>query len=169
MAGAAPEVYAIGLRNPYRFSFDRVDRRRPDRRRRAGGARGDRLDLFRRGTGANFGWACREGKIAVHRAGDALSVLRSRARCEPLFDYVHPGGVAVTGGFVVRDPALTGLVGRYLYADYFAGDIRSLALNFADAGRHEHGSHVPNLSSFGEDANGGLYAVEPRPATRSIT
>ena len=57
---------------------------------------------------------------------------------EPLFDYGTTGSDAVTGGFVVRDPSLTGLVGRYLYADYFAGDIRSLALNFAAPGRHEH-------------------------------
>ena len=65
----------------------------------------------------------------------------------------------MTGGFVVRDPSLTGLVGRYLYADYFAGDVRSLALNFSAPDDKSTGATVPTLSSFGEDAAGRLYAV----------
>jgi hypothetical protein len=78
---------------------------------------------------------------------------------EPLFDYGTSGGDAVTGGYVVRDPSLTGLTGRYLYADFFAGDIRSLALDFTDPDDRSTGLTVASIASFGEDASGRLYAV----------
>jgi hypothetical protein len=60
---------------------------------------------------------------------------------------------------VVRDPALTGLLGRYLYADYFDGEIRSLALNYADPDDRTTGATLPGLASFGEDASGRLYVA----------
>jgi glucose/arabinose dehydrogenase len=158
--GAAPEVFALGLRNPYRFSFDRAtgDLLIGD----VGQDVREEIDWIGAAAsrGANFGWACREGKIAGPRANDPPYPCPVQGPIEPLFDYVNSGGgAAVTGGFVVRDPALTGLVGRYLYADYFDGDIRSLALNFADPDDTSTGLTVPNLSSFGEDASGRLYAV----------
>jgi hypothetical protein len=78
---------------------------------------------------------------------------------EPLFDYPTSSPDAVTGGFVVRDPSLNGLVGRYLYADYYTGLIRSLALNFANPDDQSTGLTVTTLASFGEDAAGRLYAA----------
>jgi glucose/arabinose dehydrogenase len=159
VAGAAPEVHAMGLRNPFRFSFDR-----------ANGdlligdvGQGAREEIDWIGTsaarGANFGWACREGKITGPRAGDSTYPCPVANPVEPLFDYVNNGGVAVTGGYVVRDASLAGLAGRYLYADFFDGDVRSLALNFADPGDTSTGLTITQLASFGEDASGRLYAA----------
>jgi glucose/arabinose dehydrogenase len=154
-AGAAPEVYALGLRNPYRFSFDRQtgDLVIGD----VGGSLREEIDWIgvAAARGANFGWACREGKIAGPRPDECPVP----GAVEPLFDYPTSSPDAVTGGFVVRDPSLTGLVGRYLYADYYTGLIRSLALNFTNPDDRSTGLTVPTLSSFGEDAAGRLYAV----------
>jgi glucose/arabinose dehydrogenase len=158
-AGAAPEVYALGLRNPYRFSFDRAtgDLLIGD----VGQNKREEIDWIGSAAarGANFGWACREGKIEGPRANDPPYPCPVPSPIEPLFDYGTAGSDAVTGGFVVRDPSLTGLVGRYLYADFYAGDVRSLALNFAAPDDRSTGLSVPSISSFGEDAGGGLYAV----------
>jgi glucose/arabinose dehydrogenase len=154
-AGAAPEVYALGLRNPYRFSFDRQtgDLLIGD----VGGSQREEIDWigFAAARGANFGWACREGKVAGPRADECPVP----GAIEPLFDYPTSSPDAVTGGFVVRDPSLTGLVGRYLYADYYTGLIRSLALNFPNPDDQSTGATVAALASFGEDEGGGLYAV----------
>ena len=154
-AGAAPEVYAYGFRNPYRFSFDRAtgDLLIGD----VGGAEREEIDWagVAAARGANFGWACREGSVAGPRP-DSCPV---PGALEPLFDYPTSSPDAVTGGFVVRDNSLTGLVGRYLYADYYTGLIRSLALNFANPDDQSTGATVATLSSFGEDAAGRLYAV----------
>lgn len=154
-AGAAPEVYAYGLRNPYRYSFDRQtgDLLIGD----VGGSQREEIDWigFAAARGANFGWACREGKVAGPRPDECPVP----GAVEPLFDYPTNSPDAVTGGFVVRDPALSGLVGRYLYADYFTGLIRSLALNLANPDDQSTGLTVTTLASFGEDADGRLYAA----------
>ena len=154
-AGAAPEIYALGLRNPYRFSFDRLtnDILIGD----VGQADAEEIDWISRAAarGANFGWACREGKLAGPRPDECPVP----GAIEPLFDYTTSGPTAVTGGFVVRDSSLNGLEGRYLYADYYAGVIHSLALDFANPDDRSTGATVPSVSSFGEDASGRLYAV----------
>src|SRR3954452_3143757 len=158
-AGAAPEVHATGLRNPFRFSFDRAngDLLIGD----VGQGAREEIDWIGAAAarGANFGWACREGKTSGPRATDSTYPCPVNGPVEPLFDYVNTGGVAVTGGYVVRDPSLTGLVGRYLYADFFDGDIRSLALNFAAPDDRSTGLTLTSLASFGEDAAGRLYAA----------
>jgi glucose/arabinose dehydrogenase len=157
--GGEPEIYALGLRNPYRFSFDRGsgDVLIGD----VGQAAREEIDWIGAAAarGANFGWACREGKIAGPRANDPPYACPVQNPVEPLFDYGTPSSDAVTGGFVVRDPSLTGLVGRYLYADFYAGDVRTLALDFAAPDDRSTGLSVSSVSSFGEDAAGGLYAV----------
>jgi glucose/arabinose dehydrogenase len=154
-AGATPEVYAVGLRNPYRFSFDRLtgDLLIGD----VGGSQREEIDWIAAAAarGANFGWACREGTVGGPRAADCPVP----GAVEPLFDYPTSSPDAVTGGFVVRDPRLTGLVGRYLYADYYTGLIKSLALNFAEPDDRSTGLTVAQLSSFGEDASGRLYVT----------
>jgi glucose/arabinose dehydrogenase len=161
-AGAAPEIYALGLRNPYRFSFDRLtgDILIGD----VGQGTREEIDWIGApaARGANFGWACREGKIAGPRANDANYECPASGTIEPLFDYENPpsGGAAVTGGFVVRDPSLGNLVGRYLYADFFVGDVHSLALNTGNPDDQPTGLNISSPSSFGEDAAGRLYAVD---------
>jgi glucose/arabinose dehydrogenase len=161
VAGAAPEVYALGLRNPYRFSFDRAtgDLLIGD----VGQSSREEVDWVSGAgaKGANFGWACREGSVANPVRPDECTGPGNTipGAIEPLFDYKNTGGSVVTAGFVVRDPALTGLVGRALYADFGAGAIHSLALDLAHPDDRTTGLSVPNLSSFGEDASGRLYAT----------
>jgi glucose/arabinose dehydrogenase len=159
-AGAAPEVYALGLRNPFRFSFDRAtgDILIGD----VGQEAHEEVDWIGAAAarGANFGWACREGTIAGPRENDPTYPCPVPSAAEPLFAYADDPslGDAVTGGFVVRDSTLTGLVGRYLYADFFDGQVKSLALNFTDP--HDQSTSLPpvsSLASFGEDASGRLY------------
>jgi hypothetical protein len=78
----------------------------------------------------------------------------------PVITYPTRSGCAVTGGYVVRDSRLTGWVGRYLWGDFCNGVIRSAILSAGRAGsRRATGLHVGNLSSFGEDALGRVYAV----------
>ena len=114
------ELAAIGLRNPWRYSFDR---------------RTDELwigdvgqDTFEEidaaplrdlGPGLNFGWSAFEG---TRRYNDDQEAPDARP---PVLEYGRDRGCSVTGGYVVRDPELTTLVGRYLYADFCAGELRS--------------------------------------------
>jgi glucose/arabinose dehydrogenase len=157
-AGARPEIFAMGLRNPYRFSFDRAngDLLIGD----VGGSAWEEIDwsTLAGARGANFGWPCREGL----GAGPGGGRCPAPAAVEPLFNYATPTGAAVIGGYVVRDPSLTGLVGRYLYADHANGEIRSLALSFGAPNDQPTGVTLPTggLSSFGEDASGRLYVTD---------
>ncbi|MGH2716434.1 MAG: PQQ-dependent sugar dehydrogenase, partial [Thermoleophilaceae bacterium] len=168
--GAAPEVYAIGLRNPFRFSFDRQtgDLLIGD----VGGAEREEVNWI--GTGparrANFGWPCREAKIAGPvGAGDARCQPPAPTFVEPLFDYDNPGGAAVTAGFVVRDSALSGLFGRALYADFGGGQIHSLALDPGTPDDQDTGAALGQLASFGEDASGRLYVAGLGGEVRRLT
>ena len=115
--------------------------------------------------GANFGWPCREGKIAGP-GGPRCPVTGASSRRWPTTR--RCGGAAVIGGYVVRDPALTGLVGRYLYADYYDGEVRSLALNLAAPDDRTTGLTLPSgqLGSFGQDAAGHLYVVDQSDGER---
>jgi glucose/arabinose dehydrogenase len=159
-AGAAPEVYAMGLRNPFRFSFDRQtgDLLIGD----VGGGEREEIDWISPAAarGANFGWPCREGKIAGPvGAPDPRCPSPAPAYVEPLFEY-ETNGAAIVGGYVVRDSSLAGLFGRALYADHFDGDIRSVALDPAAPGDMSTGQVHNQLASFGEDAAGRLYVAD---------
>jgi glucose/arabinose dehydrogenase len=155
-SGALPEIYAYGLRNPWRFSFDR--------------ARGDlvigdvgqdaveEIDFARKGTarGANYGWRPWEGRS---RNFDEPA---PGARF-PVITKAHADGwCSITGGYVVRDKAVPGLYGRYVYGDYCKGQLRSARLS---GGRAEGDRAIPGVStisgldSFGEDAAGRVYVV----------
>jgi glucose/arabinose dehydrogenase len=152
VAGAAPEVYSLGLRNPYRFSFDRQsgDLLIGD----VGQGTREEVDYRASGTGAgvNFGWPCREGTVAGPDSCTAPGAV------DPIFDYSQGSPRAITGGYVARDSSLTGLFGRYLYADFYTGDIRSIAVN--GSGDQSTGVTIQQLSSFGEDSLGRLYAAD---------
>ena len=156
-AGSAPgldEIYAIGLRNPWRFSFDRTS-----------GALtvGDvGQDLWEEanylapgaGRGANFGWRRYEG-THLFAGGPAVG-----GSTMPVFEYSHSGGnCSITGGYVVRDPGLPTLVGRYLFADVCAGALRSIAPTDAKPVDQAVGLSVAQPVSFGEDACGRVYVA----------
>jgi glucose/arabinose dehydrogenase len=150
------EVYAYGLRNPWRFSFDRKT--------------GDLLigdvgqDFYeeidfrraRRAAGSNFGWSAFEGK----RVENPDQRRRARRRVRPILVYSHVPRCSVTGGYVVRDTSLRPLLGRYVYGDFCSGKIRSL-LPSAHRARDDKllGLQVPALASFAEDNAGHIYAV----------
>jgi glucose/arabinose dehydrogenase len=153
-SGARPEIYAYGLRNPWRFSFDRKtgDLAIAD----VGQNAVEEVDLARRGTasGANYGWRVWEGRQRF-ASGNAPG------HVPPVLTKSHSDGwCSITGGYVVRDPALTSLVGRYVYGDYCKGDLRSARLKLPTAeGDRGLGLHVEGLTSFGEDARGRVYVA----------
>jgi glucose/arabinose dehydrogenase len=152
--GGPPAVWASGLRNPWRFSFDRAtgDLVIGD----VGQGAIEEVDWAPapgRGQGANYGWPCFEGR-AAHNACSAPGAV------PPTLEKTHSGDgyLAIVGGYVVRDPGLPTLAGRYLYGDNASAPLRSVVLSnpATDAAT---GMSLPGLSSFGEDACGHLFAA----------
>lgn len=150
-------IAALGLRNPFRFSFDRAtnDLVIGD----VGQDDFEEVDFIPAPTlsGLNFGWPCREG--AALNDGRSCTV---SPYVDPVLAPTHINGwKAITGGVVVRDPALTSLVGRYLYADFYVGQIRSaqLATPVSDDRIESTLPPVSQLVAFGEDAGGRVYVV----------
>jgi glucose/arabinose dehydrogenase len=153
--GGRNEIYAYGLRNPWRFSFDR---RTGDLYIGDVGQNSlEEIDYARRGgaRGRNYGWSCFEGRRRFD--GDRSCP----GATPPILQYGRSGGeCSVTGGVVVRDPRLPALAGRYVYGDYCTGRIRSFRVRGGRAtGDRGHDLRVPELSSFGEDARGRVYAT----------
>ncbi|MSO41256.1 MAG: sugar dehydrogenase [Solirubrobacterales bacterium] len=154
------EIYSIGLRNPFRFSFDLTTK--PSRPRIAIGDVGQ--DAFEEvdyetvaaARGANFGWNDFEG--FSHYDG-AIPPAPSR-HDQPVLAYPHSRGCTVIGGYVVADRSLKSLRGRYLYGDYCTGKLRSFVPALGRA-KHDRGTglRVGSLSSFGEGRGGALYAT----------
>ena len=152
-------LWAYGLRNPFRFSFDTRGSKDLFIGDVGQGAREEiNQARFADGLGkvADYGWSCREGTIAgptpCTTAGNYLP---------PIFDYAQAGPRAVTGGLVVRDPGLPSLLGRYVYADAYTAVVRSFvpARPRATGDRDEGLPARPTLVSFGEDACGHVYVV----------
>jgi glucose/arabinose dehydrogenase len=148
------EIYALGLRNPFRFSFDRG-------RILIGDVGQDRFeevdDEGRRSLrGANFGWNHFEGR---HVYNGATPLVEGHYE-PPIFEYSHSHGCAIIGGDVVRNRKLRSLFGRYLYTDNCAGNLKSFVPHRRD-GRHNRalGIHVDFPSSIGEGARGRLYVT----------
>jgi glucose/arabinose dehydrogenase len=154
-AGARPEIYSYGLRNPWRFSFDRGtgalwigDVGQSALEEIDGVARGA-------GAGANFGWSAFEGDARFNEDQTAPG------HVPPVLTYGRDRGCSVTGGYVVRDRDLPTLYGRYLYGDFCEGELRSFTAEPGSDGGDDRalGPLVPALSSFGEDSEGHLYAT----------
>jgi glucose/arabinose dehydrogenase len=152
--GARGEVYAYGLRNPWRFSFDR---------RTGALAIGDvgqneyeEIDYVGRGggKGANFGWRPFEGRTR-YAAGE-----RAAGHVEPVIVQSHASGnCSITGGVWVRDPGVS-LRGRYVFGDFCKGRIYRARLAGGRARNvRPTALHVDSLSSFGEDARGRVYVA----------
>ena len=153
-SGRRPEIWAYGLRNPWRFSFDRLtgaliigD---------VGQDQQEEVDYAprRTGAGANYGWSIFEGDRR-NKPGNAPGAVF------PVLVTLHRQGYcAIIGGFVVRDHSLPALYGRYVYGDLCKPEIRSAKLSPGHAtGDRDTGLSVHNMSSFGEDALGRIYAV----------
>jgi glucose/arabinose dehydrogenase len=158
-ADARGEIWAYGLRNPFRFSFDRAtgDLLIGD----VGQDDAEEIDFAAapgRGRGANFGWKCFEG--ALPNDG-TMPPCTPPGHVPPVFEYDKAGCQAITGGYVVRDPGLPSLLGRYVYGDYCDGVIRSL-MPSTGAGDAAVGLDLADftLASFGEDACGRVYVAQ---------
>jgi glucose/arabinose dehydrogenase len=156
------EIWSWGLRNPWRFSFDR--------------ARGDlyigdvgqdayeEIDVSPVGAGAgravNFGWNRMEGTHCY--PPDSSDSCDRTGLTGPVLDYGHSDGCSVTGGYVYRGTAIPALVGTYFYSDYCGGWVRSF--RYASGGATDHREWPAlrpggSVTSFGEDAAGELYLV----------
>jgi glucose/arabinose dehydrogenase len=152
-ADPRPQMYAYGLRNPWRFSFDPAtgDLWIGD----VGQNRYEEVDHLRAGTqpGANLGWNAYEGRAVYKRQ----PIDRSRL-VWPVAVYPHTEGCSITGGYVYRGSEVPALRGRYVYGDFCSGRIWSLP---AGGGRPQllALTRLEGLSSFGLDARGELYAT----------
>ncbi len=153
---ARPEIWISGVRNPWRFSFDR--------------ARGDlwigdvgqnareEIDFLtpRRARGANLGWNAFEGS---RRFG---GVVRGRKPIGPVAEYSHNQGCSVTGGYVYRGKTVPRLRGRYIYGDFCSGRIWTMRAGPKPGGvrlETNLGQRVGNITSFGEGADGTVYLL----------
>jgi glucose/arabinose dehydrogenase len=149
-----PEVYATGLRNPWRFSFDR--RTGAMAIGDVGESYAEEVDYLPPGTaaGVNFGFDVFEG---THRLSDAAAPADYVA---PAIVHTHRSGwCALTGGYVIRDRALRGLYGRYVYGDLCSGRMRTAVLRQGSVHSRPLRLRVPYLDSFGEDGHGRVYVV----------
>jgi len=162
----ADTIWSYGLRNPFRFSFDRVTKAVTIGD--VGQDAQEEVDYvpFGLGAGFNFGWSCREGLIAGPSIGDPECTSPAGDYIDPIFQYPHadPGGgaafgCAIIGGYVVRDESLGDLYGRYLYGDTCTGQLRSFNPAASFGSDRSEQLEVPSLTSFGEDACGHLYAA----------
>jgi glucose/arabinose dehydrogenase len=155
---AKPVLVEYGLRNPWRFSFDRRtgDLYIGD----VGQGNWEEIDYVARaqlGRVSNFGWAVYEGRATYDQS---RAVDKRGPLVFPIAVYSHALGCSVTGGFVYRGKARPDLVGRYFYGDYCSGTVWSLRVVKGKAtGLRRERFTIPGLTSFGEDARGGLYAV----------
>ena len=158
-SGARPEIYAYGLRNPYRFSFDRrrghlvIGDVGQDAIEEIDFVPGRAEDRPPRG-GYNFGWDIFEGR-SRYESGSAPG------HVPPVLQHSQEAGFcSIIGGYVIRDRALgRGWTGRYVYGDYCDGTIRVAHLRRPNAPSRATRLRVGALVSFGEDGRGRVYAV----------
>jgi glucose/arabinose dehydrogenase len=159
--GTAPEIWAYGLRNPWRCSFDRQtgDLFIAD----VGQSQREEVNVQSVASpgGENYGWRLKEGTLTT-----GLDPIGGHVLVDPVHEYSHPAGIAIVGGYVYRGAASPALAGRYLFADH-NGRVWSLRYSSLTGAVdvQEHTSQLfptlsrPRISSFGEDASGELYLV----------
>ena len=168
---ARPELWDYGLRNPWRFSFDRltgdlyiadVGQSAREEINVAPAAQGS-------GKGLNYGWNTMEGTICTPGVNPNCD---KTGLTPPVLDYDHSGGsCSVTGGYVYRGSAIPEIQGTYFYADYCAGWVRSFEYrNGAPTEQRDWGSLRPGaaIPSFGEDAQGELYILTPQGSVHRV-
>lgn len=157
--GGRPEIFAYGLRNPWRFSFDRAtgDLWIGD----VGQGRIEEVNRLAAGTGAgaNFGWNAYEGRSVFAGPG----ALQGRAVTWPVAQYSHSRGCSVTGGYVSRGRRATTLRGRYVFADYCTGELWTMRAGPRPGGLRRETARLTrglrNVTSFGEGTGGDLYVI----------
>jgi glucose/arabinose dehydrogenase len=154
--GGRPEIYALGLRNPWRFSFDikTGDLWVAD----VGQYKWEEINRVVRG--GNYGWRVMEGTHCFHPSADC----RTTPFSLPVLEYFHDQGrCSITGGYVYRGRLIQGLAGAYVYGDFCSGEI--FALKNLSGGQPLNEARTIlktslHISSFGEDATGELYVLD---------
>lgn len=149
--GGKPETFAYGLRNPWRWSFDRVtgDLWLAD----VGQNAWEEINIIKRG--GNYGWSLREGAHCYSDDCQRADLI------EPVAEYSHDDGCSVTGGYVYRGNALPALQGIYFFGDYCSGNIWGLFS--AGNGRYDQQLLFEtdlNIASFAEDLEGEIYVID---------
>ena len=159
--GGAAEVWSLGLRNPWRFSFDRTtgDLYIGD----VGQSQREEVDAVlapSAGRQINFGWRIMEGFLCFNPP----SGCNTSGLTLPILDYTHDNGAcSIIGGYVYRGPLNPAATGRYFYADFCAGFVRSFQLQNGQPGSQNSWPLLSppgnQITSFGEDARGELYLM----------
>jgi hypothetical protein len=156
--GTCDEIWALGLRNPWRSSFDRLtgDHYIAD----VGQGDWEEVNLRRVNSagGQNYGWRCYEGNHPFNTAGCQASSNYTF----PIFEYEHTNGnCTVIGGYVYRGKKYPAMIGHYLLTDYCSGIFWDLVChnNVWQATQHTNMMAVRHYVAFGEDAQGELYVV----------
>ena len=151
--GVLPEIYAMGLRNPWRFSFDHKtgllyagD---------VGQNRLEEIDIISKG--GNYGWRVMEGNLCYNPEN-----CNKNSYISPIHVYGRTEGISVTGGYVYRGVKIPELYGKYIFADYGSGNIWALDLNSSENVKKTRLllSHKGRISSFAEDAEKELYIID---------
>lgn len=151
-----PEIWAIGLRNPWRFAFDRVAGMLYIADVGQNRIEEVHVEPISR-AGLNYGWNRMEGADCYGRTGCSTDGLRI-----PQLTYSHAGGAcSITGGFVYRGRRVPSIAGHYFYSDYCAGWLRSFRFEGGRAvdRREWKMDNIGHVVSFGEDGSGELYIV----------
>jgi glucose/arabinose dehydrogenase len=154
--GGRPEIYAIGLRNPWRFSFDIktgnlwvAD---------VGQYKWEEIDVVTRGR--NYGWRVMEGTHCFHPSAECQTTGLSL----PLYEYSHEKGrCSIIGGYIYRGQAISSLMGTYVYGDFCSGEI--FALQNPSRGQTLNEARMIlktsyQISSFGQDTAGEIYVLD---------
>jgi uncharacterized repeat protein (TIGR03806 family) len=152
-AADCPEIFAWGLRNPWRFSFDRASGRlwAGD----VGQNSREEINIIERG--GNYGWRYREGFACFSPSTGCPSA----GLTDPVLDYPHTEGGSVTGGYVSRGPTLPEYQGRYLFGDFVSGRLWVLDSDGAGGyGKTLLAETGLSISSFGEAEDGTLFLVD---------
>ena len=151
--GVRKEIYALGIRNPWRFSFDRVG----GRLLLGDVGQGAREEVNLIVRGGNYGWNQREGTLCY----EPSTGCKKRGLITPVSEYGRELGSSITGGYVYRGPTLTGLTGRYIFGDFISGRIWTLTKTRRKPWRRELLLETNlAISSFGEDETGEVYVVD---------
>ena len=159
------EIWANGLRNPWRWSFDRAtsDMWIAD----VGWNQREEVDfqLAASPGGENYGWRCMEGTLCTGRSGCTCD---DSSLTMPIFEYTHNPECAITGGYVYRGESIPLLRGAYFFADFCSAKIWSLRYDGLDVSDFQertaeldpgNGLVIRGINSFGQDAEGNLYIV----------
>ncbi len=159
-AGAREELWSVGLRNPWRYSFDRQtgDLYIADVGQSAREEVSVSLNSEGRGRGVNYGWRIMEGTLCFSPASGCSTT----GVTQPNVEYDHGQGCSITGGYVYRGAAIPALQGAYFYADFCQGFVRSFRLVNGQVTEHVDWPALrlgDNIASFGEDTQGELYLM----------